>query len=122
MSSSSNSGLEESLLQLIQRAAIAARAHTEPALNNLKNSQLTLEAELGKLDAELQRITTVLETVTLDPQTSDLMEQTRQCLRRTKSKLTTIRGRLGRLRMYEESDRLRLNSIPDASENVTKTL
>ncbi|PXF49834.1 hypothetical protein BWQ96_00486 [Gracilariopsis chorda] len=116
MAATANSALQTALLQLIQRASEAASAHTEPALKRLKSSQHSLEEELKHLDAEMQRITETLETVTLDPQTSKLMEEVGQCLKRTRVKLTTIRGRLGRLKVYEELDRLRLNSSAEDSK------
>lgn len=117
MATAANSALHTALLQLIQRASEAASAHTQPALQRLNGSQLSLEQELKHLDTEMQRITDTLQTVTLDPHTSKLMQEIAQCLKRTRIKLTTIRGRLGRLKVYEELDRLQLNSSAQDSNN-----
>lgn len=83
-------------------------AEMEAGMDEVTESQEGLAAQLRLLDDEMASITSVLETVKLDPETSARMEETKEVLRRTKRKLTTIRGRLGRLRMYEESDRLHL--------------
>lgn len=101
--------LEQAILQIIQQASIASETHSIPALNNLSTSQDGLERELQHLDEEVKRVTDILETVTLDPETSARLEETQNCLNRTKKKLLTIRARLGRLRTYEESDRLQLS-------------
>ncbi|KAI0565566.1 hypothetical protein FGB62_17g221 [Gracilaria domingensis] len=122
MAQTESSALQNSVLQLIRSASESVSKHTQASVNSLKVSQLSLETELRKLDTEMQRITNVLETVTLDPHASELMEQTRQCLGRTKTKLITIRGRLGRLKTYEECDRLELNSHVSSSKSETPVL
>lgn len=98
----------EALELIIRDAAQLSKQQTDNAMGNVEVSQQGLAKELQQLDDEMDQITRVLETVTLDPDTSARMEDTRASLKRTKRKLTTIRGRLGRLRIFEESDRLRL--------------
>lgn len=106
--SASAKPLQQALAQIIQNASVATATHVDPAVQQLTESQDGLEAELRRLDDEMASVTSVLETVTLDPETSARMKETQECLKRTKKKLITIRGRLGRLRTYEEGDRLRL--------------
>lgn len=107
-SQGANPAVADALDLIIGEATKLVSAEIEPALKEVALSQDGLEGQLRHLDEEMTNITSVLEKVTLDPETSARMEQTKEVLRRTKRKLTTIRGRLGRLRMYEESDRLHL--------------
>lgn len=103
-----NPAVADALELIIAEATKMVAAEIEPAMDEVTESQEGLAAQLRLLDDEMASITSVLETVKLDPETSARMEETKEVLRRTKRKLTTIRGRLGRLRMYEESDRLHL--------------
>lgn len=96
------------LQRAVQTASRVVAAEMHPAMDAVTQSQDALAAEMRALDHEMATVTAVLHTVKLDPHTSARMDDTRAVLARTKRKLTTIRGRLGRLRMYEESDRLHL--------------
>lgn len=107
--SAANSAVLDALELIIGEATKVVASEIEPAVDNVSASQQGLESRLRQLDAEMSSITTILDSVTLDPETSARMEETKDVLRRTRKKLTTIRGRLGRLRTYEESDRLQLS-------------
>lgn len=107
--SAANSAVLDALELIIGEATKVVASEIEPAVYNVSVSQQGLESRLQQLDAEMSSITTILDSVTLDPETSARMEETKDVLRRTRKKLTTIRGRLGRLRTYEESDRLQLS-------------
>lgn len=98
----------DALEMIIRTATTTVSEEIDPAINDMHLSQQGLESQLNKLNSEMTRITNALEEVTLDPQTSERMQKTREVLDRTKKKLTNIRGRLGRLRVYEECDRLHL--------------
>lgn len=100
--------VEAALRAAFLKAGAAADARSADAMARVQLSQGGLIAELGALDAEMERVTAVVEGVSLDPETSRLMDLSRESLQRTKKKLNTVRGRLGRLRTHEESDRLRL--------------
>lgn len=103
-----NLAIQKAIRQIEAEAKRHVAIEIKPALEEVAVSQDGLESQLKLLDGEMSAITTVLEKVTLDPETSARMEATKEVMKRTKRKLTTIRGRLGRLRMYEESDRLHL--------------
>jgi hypothetical protein len=95
------------------------------ALSDLTESQAELSSHLLKLLAEMGTISSAVEGLTLDPATYSHMEAARESLRRSRSKLITVRGRLGRLRGFEESDRLFNVSCLEASVgtdmNIKKT-
>jgi hypothetical protein len=86
-------------------AGIARDRHAA-ALADLRVSQAELSSHLSKLLSEMESISSAVEGLTLDPATYSHMEAARESLRRSRSKLITVRGRLGRLRGFEESDRL----------------
>jgi hypothetical protein len=86
-------------------SGIARDGHAA-ALADLRISQAELSSHLLKLLAEMESISSAVEGLTLDPATYSHMEAARESLRRSRSKLITVRGRLGRLRAFEESDRL----------------
>lgn len=103
-----NTAMEHAVSQLVRHSARMTQKYIDPAIKQMNSSQNTLETELQRLTLEMEAITKILESVTLDPETSARMEDTRECLRRTNRKLTIIRGRLSRLRVFEERDGLQL--------------
>lgn len=115
--------IENAIRLVIAEATKQVAVEIKPALDEVALSQDGLESQLKLLDKEMAAITNVLEKVTLDPETSARMEETKEVMRRSKRKLTTIRGRLGRLRTYEESHRLHLSArqLVDKS-SVTKSI
>lgn len=93
------------------RATIAERsAYTEseqaPAIRSLSQSQQELGKQLSALLNEMAQVSKIVEGLSLDPETSKNMDDARASLRRSRSKLVTIKGRLGRLRAFEQSHRL----------------
>lgn len=115
-----NPAVLDALELIIGEATKIVASEIEPAVDSVAASQQGLESQLRQLDAEMSSITTILDSVTLDPETSARMEETKEVLRRTRKKLTTIRGRLGRLRTYEESDRLHLSEQKLIDRGVTE--
>ena len=108
MTPSPRAAITSSLTAIVQDGALLSQTQISPSIALLFESQPALESQLRRADAQLEKIKVSTERVSLDPQTSARMEQTREVLKRTKRKLAVIRGRLGRLREYEESDKLML--------------
>lgn len=107
-----NPAVLDALEMIINEATKIVDTEINPVATSVADSQKGLETQLVQLDIEMTNITKTLETVTLDPKTSERMEETRDVLKRTRRKLNAIRGRIGKLRMYEESDRLHLVEPP----------
>jgi hypothetical protein len=90
----------------VRKLSTVAHAGQASAIEELTKSQAELSAQLSKLLAEMEHISSAVEGLTLDPATSTHMQAAKESLTRSRTKLVTVRGRLGRLRGFEESDRL----------------
>lgn len=89
------------------RAAAAQAA----ALSGVAESQRDLAGQLDVLEAEMLRVAAVVDSVALDPAAMDPaatahMADARDSLARSRTRLVTVRGRLGRLRGFEQRERL----------------
>jgi hypothetical protein len=91
----------------------AAAASQAAALSGVAASQAALAAQLDALDAEMTRVAAVVEDLSLDPANSRHMAEARDSLARSRTRLVGVRGRLGRLRGLEESQRLRGVARPE---------
>jgi hypothetical protein len=90
----------------VRKLSTVARTGQATALEELTKSQAELYAQLSILLAEMEDISSAVDGLTLDPATSVHMQAAKDSLTRSRTKLVTVRGRLGRLRGFEESDRL----------------
>lgn len=88
--------------------ACGARAATAQAaaLSGVAASQAELAGQLDALEAEMARVAAVVDGLALDPAASGHMADARDSMARSRVRLVTVRGRLGRLRGFEESQRL----------------
>lgn len=104
---------------LAARFASLHAKHFGPALRDAEASQNALTARLDVLDAELTRVTDAVETASAQStRLAQLMADTSAVLSRTRRKLTTVRGRVGRLRNFENADRLELSVTASGSAST----
>lgn len=90
----------------LQSTVLAQSATQSTALARVAESQAALQAQVEALDVEMTRVSVIVEGLSLDPATSRHMHDARDSLQRSRTRLVSVRGRLGRLRGFEESQRL----------------
>jgi hypothetical protein len=106
----------ESTIRATVASCVAASMDAQAdAVSGLAASQAELSGELVALIHDMNRVSDVVEGLSLDPATSRRMVDARDSLQRTRTRLVTVRGRLGRLRGFEESQRLRV-AAPSSTE------
>jgi hypothetical protein len=99
----------ESTIRATVASCVAASMDAQAdAVSGLAASQAELSGELVALIHDMNRVSDVVEGLSLDPATSRRMVDARDSLQRT-------RTRLGRLRGFEESQRLRV-AAPSSTE------
>jgi hypothetical protein len=107
--------IETSIRATVSSCVETAVQAQASAVSSLAASQLELSEVLTALLQDMDRVSGVVEGLSLDPATSRHIADARDSLQRTRTRLITVRGRLGRLRGFEESQRLRV-AIPASSE------
>lgn len=98
---------EAFLGELIQKGKAAVDAELTPALEGVELSQDSLMNELRALNAEMERVTQNIDKIGVDEVTLRRLKESKESLARTKKTLLRVHARLGKLRTFENSDRLR---------------
>lgn len=86
--------------------ASRAAAAQAVALSGVVESQLELAGQLDALETEMVRVAAVVDSLAMDPAAAGHMAAARDSLARSRTRLVTVRGRLGRLRGFEQRERL----------------
>lgn len=86
--------------------ASRAAAAQAVALSSVAESQLELAGQLDALETEMVRVAAVVDSLGMDAAAAGHMADARDSLARSRTRLVTVRGRLGRLRGFEQRERL----------------
>lgn len=111
---------EELLTQLIRKGKAAVDAELTPAVEGVEQSQDVLVGELQALNAEMQRLTARIDSIGVDEVILRRLKESKESLARTKKTLLRVHARLGKLRTFENSDRLR-RADPGTEKNASSS-
>lgn len=112
-SSPKEKGIESALSKTVSLCSSHAIRAREASLLEVADSQVALSKQLNVLLEEMSRVNSAIDGLSLDPETSSYLNTARDSLQQSRARLIKVRGRLGRLRGFEESQRLRLANPPE---------
>lgn len=95
------------LRKLLDEGSVVVERELGPAMSNVESTQIELDKELQAICDEMERITGTVGEFGVNEHVRKRLAECKESLVRTKRTLTAVNARLGRLRKYEDAQRLR---------------
>ncbi len=104
--------------KLLTEGSAAVERELGPAMSNVESTQVELEKELRAICDEMERITSTLGQFGVSGHVRKRLTECKESLMRTKRTLTAVNARLGRLRKYDDAQRLRREDTTNTASSA----